>query len=361
MKRILITLNLCLFCAQFVLGQYHALIMPASSPKISETQRLGVTDIEVNYHSPAVRGREIWGQLVPMDGNPVPWRAGANINTTIAFSTDVRIEGQHLAAGSYGLHTIPSEKSWTIIFANNDNLWGSYYLDKDKDVALQVQVVPQTSAHREYMSFEFLNRTDSTLVVALEWEKLRVPISIEVDLNTTVVESFRYQLRGHTTNAWAAWNAAAQWCLSRNTNLEEALQWANRSIEGGFGGFRANKNFTNLSTKASILWQLNKKEESDRTLDEAFNLVVDPGNAYPLGRSLIDQGRSEKALTFYQKLADKFSDKWFVHLGLARAYNALDDNKKALKAMVKAQSMAPDNYKEYLGGLSQKIQEGEKI
>lgn len=350
-----------LVCCSTVYGQYHALETPQASPKINETQRIGLTDITVNYHAPAVRGRKVWEGLVPFNGNPVPWRAGANINTTIAFSTDVMIEGKPLAAGSYGFHTIPSDGEWELIFASNDNLWGSYYLDLEKEVALRVKVKTETAPMREYMSFEFMNRTDNAITVALEWEKLRVPFEVAVDLNKTVVESFRYQLRGHTTNSWAAWDAAAQWCLGQDTNLEEALTWAERSINGGFGGFRADKNLTNLGTKASILWKLGRKEESDKILDEAIALGNDPNAMFNLGRTVLVQERKEKSLQIFQAAVDKFPNTWYVHLGHSRALSANGAYKKAVKSIDLALKGAPDNYKAYLNGLKDKLQKNEPI
>src|SRR5580765_806371 len=114
------------------------LTMPEASQKAMVMHRIGLTDITITYHSPLVKGRKIWGELVPY--NEV-WRAGANENTTISFSTNVMIEGKPLSAGTYGLHTIPTENEWTIIFSKNSTSWGSFFYDKSED-ALRVMVKP---------------------------------------------------------------------------------------------------------------------------------------------------------------------------------------------------------------------------
>ncbi|MEP2023670.1 MAG: DUF2911 domain-containing protein [Reichenbachiella sp.] len=343
------------------IAQYHSLDMPQISPKVTESQRLGITDITVNYSSPKVNGRDVWQTVVPQNGDPIPWRIGANMNTTIAFSTDVLIEGQALKAGSYGLHAIPTKEDWTILFASNDNMWGSYYLDTDKDVTIKVEVSPVENEHSEQLDFEFKNRTDSSLSVAIEWEKLSIPFTVSVDLNKTVIESFRYQLKGITTYAWEAWDAAAQWCLNHNTNLEEALAWSNRSIEGGYGGYAANTNFTNLSTKSSILWALGKKTEADEIMSKALPMMNNVQNDYWVGKKLSDQGRNELSLKFFNQMIEKFPDTWYVYLGATRAEYINGNIKKALKNLGKTKDMAPSNYGEYLNGIEQKIKNGETI
>ncbi|WP_422362138.1 DUF2911 domain-containing protein [Reichenbachiella sp.] len=360
MKKLILS-SLMLGIATLSFGQYHSLDMPQASPKVSETQRLGVTDITINYYTPAVKGRDIWNGVVPMNGDPIPWRIGANMNTTIAFSTDVLVEGQSLKAGSYGLHAIPTSEDWTLLFSKNDNLWGSYYLDQEKDVILSVQISPEESEHSEQLDFEFKNRTDSTLEVTIEWEKLSLPIQIGVDLNETVLASFRYQLRGETTYAWEAWDTAAQWCLNRNTNLDEALTWINRSIEGGYGGYAATKNFTNLSTKSSILWALGKKEDSDKLMAEAIPLMNNVQSDYWVGKQLSDQGRNNMSLQFFNEMVKKFPETWYVYLGATRAEYINGNAKKALKHLAKTKAMAPANYANYLDGIEEKINKGEAI
>lgn len=159
------------------------------SLKASVTQRLGVdTDITVDYSRPGVKGRKIWGGLVPYGmapggkeskGNPYPWRAGANENTTIEFNHDLLIEGHKLPAGKYGLFMMPSEKDWTIIFSKKNDQWGSYSYDQKED-ALRVDVTPVKAPHQEWLMYGFgdLNGTSATFY--LRWAELKVPIKIKL-------------------------------------------------------------------------------------------------------------------------------------------------------------------------------------
>jgi len=162
------------------------------SLKASVTQRLGKdTDITIDYSRPGVKGRTIWGDLVPYglapgnsysDNKPFPWRAGANENTTIEFSGDsgdVHIEGNKMAAGKYGIHMIPSEKDWIIIFSKNNSSWGSYKYNKDED-ALRVTVTPVKAPHQEWLIFGFDDLAGTSAVAYLHWEKLKVPLKIEL-------------------------------------------------------------------------------------------------------------------------------------------------------------------------------------
>ena len=159
------------------------------SLKASVMQRLGVdTDITIEYSRPGVKGRKIWGELVPYglapgikysNNKPFPWRAGANKNTTIEFSKDVLIEGNKLPAGKYGIHMIPSEKDWIIIFSKNNSAHGSYSYNQEED-ALRVTVTPAEALHQEWMMFGFDNLAGTSATASLRWEKLKVPFKIEL-------------------------------------------------------------------------------------------------------------------------------------------------------------------------------------
>ncbi len=152
-------------------------------------QRIGTnTDITIQYSRPGVKGRKIWGGLVPYGmapgteeskGKPYPWRAGANENTTIELSKDVLIEGKKLAAGKYGVHMIPSEKEWTIIFSKNNSSWGSFSYDP-KDDALRVNVTPVKAPHVEWLTYCFDDLKGTSATAYLHWEALKVPFKIEV-------------------------------------------------------------------------------------------------------------------------------------------------------------------------------------
>ena len=348
-----------------VQAQFHTLKMPQASPAVVETQQLGVTNITVDYSSPAVKGRKVFETVVPKNGDPIPWRAGANINTKITFSTDVLINGKSLQAGTYGFHTIPSEGDWTLIFAHASEQWGSYYLDRDKDVSLEVSATPVEHSFSENLNYTFENRTDSTLEVAIAWENLRIPFTVGVDLNTTVLHSLRSELRGINTYHWQAWSDAAQWCLNRNTNLDEALVWVNRSIDGGYGGFAGNKNMTNLALKSDILYKIGDKKTAENILQESLAHANSADDMYGSGMNLLRTKRTVEAVDVFAQCTKKYPKVWFPYLGQARALSQIGDFKQAIKAIDKAIALAPDNspqdYRPYLTTQKEKLVKKEEI
>src|SRR5690606_18472366 len=145
------------------------------SPKAWIGQTIGFTDVNIVYSRPGVKGRTIWGELVPY--NKV-WRAGANEATKITFSTDVIIEGKKLAKGSYGFFAMPGEKEWTIIFNNVADQWGAFEYNEAED-ALRVKVKPQSTSNQEWLAYKIEKNGDASAIISLEWEKVKVPIKVE--------------------------------------------------------------------------------------------------------------------------------------------------------------------------------------
>ncbi|CAM1347375.1 DUF2911 domain-containing protein [Tenacibaculum crassostreae] len=348
------------FLMQNLMAQFHTLNIPQSSPEVQETQKLGVTTITINYSSPSVKGRDVWNNsnIIPQNGNPIAWRAGANMNTTITFSTDVLVEGQVLKAGTYGFHVIPKGNTYTLLFAHNNNQWGSYYLDLDKDITLSVEVTSVESPFSEQMDFEFLDRTENSLVIGLEWDKRRLPFKVEVDLNKTTVESFRSELRGINTYHWQAWNDAANWCLTHNTNLEEALEWANRSINGGYGGFAADKNLRNLGTKIRLLKKLNKTTELEATKTEAKNLYATANEANGFGVFLMRNGFYQDAYAYNKEKFQQYPDAWFLQLNRGLSQYFLGNKKAAIKDIKKVMKSAPKQFHNRLKEIINEVESG---
>src|SRR2546423_3930938 len=201
--------------AQYGSGGVH---LPYESQKAKVSQTIGLTEMEIVYHRPAVKGRKIWGDLVPFNnGTPIPWRGGANENTTISFSTDVTIEGKPLSAGTYGLHFIPGESEWTVIFSKNSTSWGSFSYDAKED-ALRVTVKPHTAEFEEYLKYEFVNPEPNKVLVELHWKKLKVDFAVEVNTRQIVLESIRKELRNTVGFSWVGYNTAAMYCVNENFN-----------------------------------------------------------------------------------------------------------------------------------------------
>lgn len=204
--------------------------LPRTSQKASVSQTIGITEVTLTYSRPGVKGREIWGGLVPYGK---VWRTGANENTSIAFSDAVKVDGHELAAGTYGLHTIPGEQEWTVIFNNVSNAWGSYTYDAAKD-ALRIQVVPHEAPFREWMGFDFDKLTSTSAEVVLRWEKLAVPFTVEADTPANVVA----EVNGAV--GWQPLVQAAGYCLGNGCEAD-AARWVDAAIalEPNFWTYRA--------------------------------------------------------------------------------------------------------------------------
>lgn len=205
--------------------------LPRPSPSASVSQTIGVTEVAIHYSRPGVKDRKIWGELVPYGE---VWRTGANENTTIRFSTPVKIGGKELPAGLYGLQTIPTADQWTIIFSKDAEQWGAFNYKPEND-ALRIQAKPEAAEFRERMGFDFEDVTDTSAKVVMHWEKLQVPFTIEVDTPKLALAAAKDALRPGT------FNQAANWCIQNNTCLDEASRWLDASIalDPGFGNQRA--------------------------------------------------------------------------------------------------------------------------
>ncbi len=333
-------------------------------------ERIGITDVVISYNRPGVKGREgkIWGQLIPAGFNDLgfgtskaaPWRAGANENTTIEFSNDVKIEGQPLPAGKYGFFVAYDPNECTLIFSKNSTSWGSFFYD-DKEDALRVKVKPVAlDKSVEWLKYEFTNQTENSATIALQWEKLSIPFKVEVDYIKTQLESFRRELRSEKNfnPGWQSFQQAAQFTADRNVDLEEGLQWADQSISGQFIG---EANFVTLSTKASILNKLGRTKEADSMMKAALPL----GNVQELhayGRQLLQQKRTKDALDVFQVNYKKNPNQFTTLVGLARGYSANGDYKNALKYAQMALPLSPPGAnKTNVENMIEKLKKGQDV
>ena len=234
-----------LLLAAGALAQQPQLQLPRPSPNATVTQTVGITEISIHYSRPGVKDRKIWGELVPYGE---VWRTGANENTTIRFSTPVKVEGKELPAGLYGLQTIPTENEWTVIFSKDADQWGAFSYKPEND-ALRVQVKPQPAEFRERMAFDIEDMTDTSAKVVMHWEKLRVPFTVEVDTTKLATDAVKSTLR------WQTFVQAANYCIQANACLDEAGRWLDASIalEPTFGNQRA---------KAMLLAKQNKFKDA---------------------------------------------------------------------------------------------------
>lgn len=311
-------------------------------------ERIGLTDVEIHYSRPGVKGRDgkIWGQLIHTgfvdqgfgSSKAAPWRAGANENTTIEFSNDVKIEGQPLKAGRYGFFVAYDSTGSTVIFSKNNTSWGSYYYDSTKD-ALRVNVKPVTLPYNvEWLRYEFMNPTENAATVALLWERKMIPFRVETDYIKDQVASFNRELRTERGFYWLAWDQAAQWALQRDTNLKQALLWADSASGPAFGGDQI---FQPQATKAQILYKLDRTAEGDALLKKALPLA-NINELHQYGRSLLQQKKPTEALSVFKMNYQKHPAQFTTLMGLMRGYSAAGDFKNALKYAKQALPVAPD-------------------
>jgi hypothetical protein len=330
-------------------NQSLALDLPLASQRATVSQRLGLTTISLVYHRPVIRGRKVWGDLVPLGQ---VWRAGANENTVITFTDPVTVEGQPLAKGSYGLHMIPNEGSWTIIFSKNATSWGSFTYDEKED-ALRVNVKPAATEMHDALTYDFDELTPDSTVVTMRWEKVAVPFKVAVDVPKTTLDNLRLQLRGLQQYSWVGWNDAATYAIENKTGYEDALKWTDNSIQN-------EERFENLNTKAQLLRLTGKTAEADATMAKAID-KAGPLQLHNYGRQLLAEKKPAEATRIFQRNAKQNPTVWFVYVGLARAQAAAGNYKDATKNAKEALSRAPEQQKKYLQGLVDKLESGRDI
>ena len=200
--------------------------LPRVSQKGQVMQTIGLTDVTITYSRPGVKGRVIWGELVPYDN---VWRTGANEATSITFTNDVKVNGQPLKAGTYSLHTLPAASQWTVIFNTQVEQWGSYAYNDSAD-ALRIQVAPQPNEFTEWMTFSFPKVATDKATVALDWENLRVPFEIETNTVEIALASARAAMASLAADDFQTAFRSADFAFQNNVASDEATQWVDRSI-----------------------------------------------------------------------------------------------------------------------------------
>lgn len=336
----------CLLCLMgFATAGQAQLSVPQSSPSARIMQTIGLTEVTIDYSRPNVmlneqdRTGEIWGKLVPwettpnqMTGRSYPWRAGANENTVFTFSSDVSIEGEPLAAGSYSFHIIPHENGEaTLIFNHDDHQWGSFNYDEEQD-ALRVKISTEEGPQTNLLTYHFENVSKESAVCVLAWEQKRFPFSIGVNTDEVVLQHMREELGQSTGFMWQSLNTAAKYCLDNDLDPEQGLEWVDRGILY-FGG-----NFPLYNTKAELLEKMDKAEEADALRKKAL-AVGTVRDIFGYGNTLVNSGEVEKGFEIMKKNYDKFYalgyedqlDEAMVNLGMAMAYAGKKDLEKALK------------------------------
>jgi len=315
------------------------LTQPRASQHALVSQRVGLTDITIDYHRPGVKERKVWGVLVPYEQ---VWRAGANENTTITFSTRVNINGKEVPAGKYGLHMIPTEKEWTIILNKNNAAWGSFFYDESLD-QLRFKVTPKTASYQEWLSYSFDDVSANSATVNLRWEKLSIPFTIDVDVKNLVAENMQQELTSLPGFGWQGWNQLANYYITNNMDLNDALSFSDKSIN-------INNNATNAFTKAVILDEMGKSEEAAKLKEEGFANATE-ANINTLGYQYLFGGRTDLAMEVFKKNVELHPDSWNVYDSLGECFASVKDNGNAKKYYTIALEKAPDAQKDRIKGI----------
>jgi hypothetical protein len=239
--RLLLALACASLLAAPAVHAQTALKLPRPSQRAEVTQTIGTTDLKVVYHRPGVKGRAIWGALVPYDQ---PWRTGANEATQFTTSTDIQVGGTTVPAGTYAVVTIPGKDQWTMVISRQKELWGAFGYKPEEDVA-RVQVTPSAAPHQEWMAMaiEPIGADGAELVV--HWEKLRVAMPIKVAVTDMVLKEARAAIAAAKADDWRTPMGAANWCQEAGVNLDEAKGWAAKAVAAG-------KNPRTLATSARV-------------------------------------------------------------------------------------------------------------
>jgi Protein of unknown function (DUF2911) len=233
-------------------GLAQQLQMPQASPSARLTQKVGLTDVVVDYSRPSTKGRKIFGELVPYGE---VWRTGANGATIISFSTEVMIGGKKVPAGAYALYSIPGKSSWTMILSKNTKLWGAIGYNPQEDL-IRFEATPSKTS-RMYDSFEisFNNLTDSNADLSLKWEQTRVDFTIKTEVDPIVMADIKKQVIDTQSTNPALLYQAASYYFNSNKDLNQAYAWIQQSTDN-------DPKYWTMHLRAKIELTLGKKTEA---------------------------------------------------------------------------------------------------
>ncbi len=330
----------------FLLAQN--LTLPRASQYAEVTQRVGISDVTIIYHSPGTNGRQIWGGLVPYGAM---WRAGANENTTITFSHDAELEGQTIEAGTYGLFMFVKDKeNVRIILSKYSQSWGTVYPTEQEGVLI-ADVKTNEAVTQDWLSYGFKDRSGDDVTAFLRWADLEIPFQISFNVDAIVIENARAELKGPAGFSWRGYMQAANYCLQNDTNLEEAMTWIDQSISMSSG-------FSNLQVKAGLLAKQGNTEEAEKIMDQALPTA----NAFQLnqyGYQVLNSGDTKKAIEIFSMNIKKNPNHQFIWGftdSLGEAYLKDGNKKLALKYYKEARKLAPENQYAYLDGVIEGIE-----
>jgi tetratricopeptide (TPR) repeat protein len=311
------------------------------SPAAKVQQTIGISTVTVKYSRPSVKDREVWGKLVPYglnkegfgSGNPSPWRAGANENTTIEFSHDAQVEGKAVPAGTYGLFFIvnPDNKGELILSKDHDS-WGNFWYDPAHD-QMRAPITMRDASHTEMLTYDFLNLTKNAGELVLSWEKKQFPVKIEFAVDDIVMANAVEQLKGTVGFTAQGYQSAANYALNNKVNLEKGLVWIDQAIA-------QNKNYTNLNIKSGLRKEIGKTTEADAIAKESLNIATENElNNY--GYQLLGQENYDKAIEIFTMNTKRNPKSANCFDSLGEGYALKGDKTNAVKNFKKALDLDP--------------------
>lgn len=311
------------------------------SPAATVTQTIGISTVTINYSRPSVKGRQVWGNLVPYGWNvqpfgaakEAPWRAGANENTTIRFSHDAKVEGQDVPAGVYGLfYVIKQDNTGEVILSKDSRSWGSFWYDPKHD-QLRTKIQLRDIAPIETLTYDFSNLTKNSAELNLNWEKKQFPVKIEFDVDKIVMSNAAEELKGSIGFNWQGYSSAANYALQNKINYDQAIKWIDQAIT-------QNRNFTTLSIKSNLLKETGKTEEADKMMTDAIAIATENElNLY--GYQLLNQGAHDKAIEIFKLNTQRHPKSANAWDSLGEGYAIKGDKKNAIANFKKSLSMNP--------------------
>jgi len=311
------------------------------SPAASVSQTIGISTVTVNYSRPSVKGREIWGALVPYGwnvqafgaGNQAPWRAGANENTVIKLSHDAKIEGQSVPAGSYGLFfVIDKDNAAEVVLSKDSRSWGSFWYDSKQD-EMRAKIQPRDIPQTELLTYDFINLTKTSAELVLNWEKKQFPVKIEFDVDNIVMANAEQELKGPVGFGWQGYSSAANYAVQNKVNYDQALRWIDQAIA-------MNPAFPTLITKSNLLELMGKTEDAEKAKRDAIAASTEVElNNY--GYQMLGQGQTDKAIEFLTINTQRHPNSANVWDSLGEAYATKGDKKNAIANFKKSLSMNP--------------------
>lgn len=341
-KALLFLIALFLFSTHLSAQDVGAAALASKHQKIMST--IGNTEVSIEYHSPFVNGRKIFGGIVPydfvVDGVEYPWRAGANKRTIIEFKHDVLIEGKPLKAGSYGLVVLVSKKKWTFIFSKGKS-WGAFNYKPENDI-LRVDVPTTKYPKQEWLIYNFEDRKANSSKVTLAWEQTKAGFTVQVDELSNAIDD----LLKKEKKTPADYQSLAEYTLRKNPSKKaEAMKWIDQSLAMEVGRYN-HKPYSKL-LKADLLIAMGKVQEGTQLKQAALLETEGFGIYYYALRTYLVDGDRKAGYTILLDNIKRNPKHWQGHLALGEYYLKVKDQKKATQSFKKAYEYAPENWKNY--------------